>query len=130
MLWLCMSVGISVVFHRLLLVISAAPYWTPFSGGRRHFHRHFKNSLQRRPNLKWNWTLVPLQPLSLPGNTCRLFILNKHAIALFWNNLQVLFFLFAVPLEANRSAFSCFLSLLRLSVKEGYSWCWNSRTNI
>lgn len=127
MLWLC----ISVAFHSLLLVISLALYWTPLS------HMNFKAAFSEdQISSGAAEPLCPPQPLSLPGNTCRLCILNElapsldHATASFWNNLQMLFFMFAVPLEANSSAFSCFLSLLRLLVKEGYSWCWNSRTNI
>lgn len=129
MLWLCISVGISVALHSLFLVISAAPYWRPLS------HVHFKSSLQWRPNLRWSCrTLVSPQPLSLPGTTagcassmsthfraCNCFILEQSANTVFSDCSYI---------RSQCSAFSRFLSLLRRLVKEWYYWCWNSRTNI
>lgn len=113
MLWLCISVGISVALHSLFLVISAAPYWTPLS------HVHFKSSLQWRPNLRWSCrTLVSPQPLSLPGTTagcassmsthfraCNCFILEQSANTVFSDcsyirSQQFSFLSFSIFIEA------------------------------
>lgn len=120
----------SLALHSLLLVISAA---LRRQGTVLHAFQK-QPSVQMKSQKELQNPRVP-RPLSLPGNTCRQCILNElapsfgRALPSVWNNLQTLFFLFAIPLEVNSSAFSCF-SLLRVLIKEGHPRCWNSRTNI